>query len=67
MMKRCGLNERTDNSFNFFPTVHDAVHRAKEILNKITIVTEITPKDVDKNIVQVLTVPPPGIYRTIMT
>ncbi|XP_031636337.1 solute carrier family 26 member 10-like [Contarinia nasturtii] len=67
MMKRCGLNERSDGSFNFFPAVHDAVHRAKDNLNKITnIITEISPKNIDNNIVHTLTLPPAsGIYRTI--
>ncbi|XP_055316397.1 solute carrier family 26 member 6-like isoform X2 [Sitodiplosis mosellana] len=40
MMKRCGLNEKPDSSFNFFPTIHDAVHQAMDNLAPISVITE---------------------------
>lgn len=40
MMKKCGLNEKCDGSFNFFPTIHDAVHQAKDNIAPISIITE---------------------------
>lgn len=40
MMKRCGLNEKPDGSFNFFPTIHDAVHQAMDNLAPISVITE---------------------------
>lgn len=44
MMRRCDLNEKIDGSFNFFPTIHDAVHRAMDNLVEIPIITEISSK-----------------------
>lgn len=40
MMKRCDLNEKPDGSFNFFPTIHDAVHTAMDNLAPISVITE---------------------------
>lgn len=40
MMKKCGLNEKPDSSFNFFPTIHDAVHQALDNLVPISVITE---------------------------
>lgn len=62
-MKRCDLNEKPDGLFNFFPTIHDAVHKAMDNLVPIRIISEITPKvtyDIQSSIV-----PPSGVYRTI--
>ena len=44
MMKRCDLNEKPDGSFNFFPTIHDAVHHAKEKKASISVITDIPTK-----------------------
>lgn len=40
MMKKCGLNEKCDGSFNFFPTIHDAVHQSKDTMAPISVITE---------------------------
>lgn len=40
MMKRCNLNEKADGSFNFFPTIHDAVHQAMDNLMPISVITD---------------------------
>lgn len=40
MMKKCGLHEESDGSFNFFPTVHDAVHQAMDNLAPISVITD---------------------------
>lgn len=40
MMKKCGLHEKSDGSFNFFPTVHDAVHQAMERLVPISVIAD---------------------------
>lgn len=63
MMKRCDLNEKPDGSFNFFPTIHDAVHHAKEKLVLMPVITDIPSKittDIGINIV-----PSSDVYRTI--
>ncbi|XP_031618524.1 pendrin-like isoform X3 [Contarinia nasturtii] len=39
-MKRCGLHEKSDGSFNFFPTIHDAVHQAMENMAPISVITD---------------------------
>lgn len=39
-MKKCGLNEKCDGSFNYFPAIHDAVHQAKDNMAPISIITE---------------------------
>lgn len=62
MMKRCDLNEQPDGSFNFFPAIHDAVHRAKDNMVPIAVITEISTKDIPfGNIIA----PSTGFYRTI--
>lgn len=63
MMKRCDLNEKADGSFNLFPTIHDAVHRAMDNLVPIRIITEMSPKGIFD--IQNSIVPPAGIYRAI--
>lgn len=40
MMKKCDLHEKFDGSFNYFPTVHDAVHQAMEHLAPISMISE---------------------------
>lgn len=40
MMKKCDLNEKLDGSFNFFPTIHDAVHQAMDSIAPISVITE---------------------------
>lgn len=40
MMKRCGLHEKNDSSFNFFPTIHDAVHQAMDDMAPISVITD---------------------------
>lgn len=40
MMQRCGLSAKPDGSFNFFPTIHDAVHQSMDVLAPISIITE---------------------------
>lgn len=39
MMIKCGLNEKPNGSFNFFPTIHDAVHEAMNSLAPISVIT----------------------------
>lgn len=43
MMKKCDLNEKLDGFFNFFPTIHDAVHRAMDNLAPIRVITDLIP------------------------
>lgn len=40
MMQRCGLMVKPDNSFKFFPTIHDAVHQALDNLSSISVIAE---------------------------
>lgn len=37
-MKRCDLRESA--AFKFFPTVHDAVHQARETVAPISVISE---------------------------
>lgn len=63
MMKKCDLNAKLDGSFNFFPTIHDAVHRAMDNLIPIRIISDFTPNIIPED--QNHIVPSSGIYRSI--
>lgn len=63
MMKRCDLKEKDDGSFNLFPTIHDAVHRAMETMPPICIITDASPKAAEDNGNGVVSLP--GTYRRI--
>ena len=41
MMKKCGLNESNEGTFKYFPTVHDAVHHASNVLTPISVLADI--------------------------
>lgn len=64
MVKRCDLNEKTDGSFNFFPTIHDAVHRAMDNMISIHILSSTiyskNGPDMENNLAT-----PTDVYRTI--
>lgn len=62
MMKRCDLNQKPDGSFNFFPTIHDAVHHAQEKIVSIPSIGDIPPK-LNPNI-GIDIVPTSDIYRS---
>lgn len=41
-MKKCDLRERDDGTFKFYPTVHDAVHHALEVVSPISVISEMS-------------------------
>lgn len=41
MMKKCDLKENSDGLFNFFPTIHDAVHHAMETMAPISVIADM--------------------------
>lgn len=41
MMKKCDLKEKSDGLFNFFPTIHDAVHHAMETMAPISVIADM--------------------------
>lgn len=57
MMKKCDLNEKPDDLFNFFPTIHDAVHNAKEKLVPISVITDIPSELTSHNGVNIVSAP----------
>lgn len=41
LMKKCDLRETSDGWIKFYPTVHDAVHHALEVVSPISVITEM--------------------------
>lgn len=40
MMKKCDLKEKPDGLFNYFPTIHDAVHNAMHTMAPISVIAD---------------------------
>lgn len=64
MMKLCELDANPDGSFNYFPTIHDAVHKAMDSMVPTSVIIDnmrLKPNHDVENFI----VPPSGVYRTI--